>query len=381
MKKTLLAVLAMCLASAVSAQETTGTFERQVEIGVGKFKGAGSRELHPLAVSPFQASPILGADQALIDLIARTMPSVVRVDTDDGLGSGFIIDPSGLVMTNAHVVEKAAVGDELDITLSDKKKLKGKVLAIGDKKRRGKDFALLQLEGEKGAKFPALSFDGGKSAVSGRYVLALGNPKGMNFTTTTGIISAVDRWFDDSVLQFIQTNAAINPGNSGGPLIDMQGKVLGMNTQIVTEGGGSEGLGFAITAQDCVRAVEQYRRTGDLKVAYIGAALLGDEKKPVVTVTAVAGPAKKAGLKIGDRVLEVDGAAVTGEDGDDALRQALRALAFRSPGETFKLAVEREHVKVELEIKAADFPKPVKGVIASLETPAELRALEKSKAS
>ncbi len=373
MKKTLLAALTLALCRPAFAQVD---FQRQVEDGVAKFNKVGGRELHPNAVAPgkagqIRALPSPAGEQELIDLIAQSMPSVVVIKTNDSTGTGFIVDPSGLVLTNEHVIEGVDLGGEVDITLNDKRKIKGKVVAVGDKARRDKDMALVQLEGEKGWKWNALSFADEKSAVPGRYVVALGHPKDLEFTPTTGIVSAVDRWFDDSVLRFVQTNAAINPGNSGGPLINMQGQVLGMNTQIVTEGGGSEGLGFAITAQDCVRGIEQYNRTGNLKIAYIGAALFPGEKNADVTITAVmAGPAKTAGLKVGDKILSIDGQDVKGEDGKAALRAALRALAFRSPGETIPFFIERNHVQIELDVKAGDFPKPPKGVIASLEAPA-----------
>jgi S1-C subfamily serine protease len=375
MKKPITCVVAAMLAilppvggSAAFAQ----SFEQSVENGVGGFK-----ELHPFgqaqtgpASVPHSAVPaggnLAGSDQALVDLIARSMPSVVVVKTDDGLGTGFIIDPKGLVVTNAHVVEGVDIGDELNITTSDKKTHKAKLVAVGDQKRRDKDMAFLQISETK--TWPALTFSDGQSAASGRFVVALGHPRGLEFTTTTGIISALGRHFDDSVLSFIQTNAAINPGNSGGPLLDLSGKVIGMDTQIVSESGGSEGLGFAITADEVVRGWDQFKRTGNLGTGYIGAALNFSKKKQGLAIETVvyAGPSQKAGLKAGDVILEIEGQTLPTDDAGEALRQALHAIAFKSAGETLSVSVKRAGQTVGATVTVGKWPAPSTAVMASL---------------
>ena len=177
-----------------------------------------------------------------------------------------------------------------------------------------------------------------------------------------------------SVMTYVQTCTPINPGNSGGPLVSLDGKVVGMNTEIMSESGGSEGLGFAISAADIEMAIQQFKRTGELLAALQTTAFMlvllslqGAEHNTVVLQdVARGGPAEKAGLKQGDSIVEIDGQAVASSPAD-AAGKILRTLAFKSPGEKVKVAVIRDAKRVDATVTLADWPEP--SIMASAEVP------------
>ena len=158
------------------------------------------------------------------------------------LGSGVIVSPEGLIVTNTHVV-KAGGETEIRVALADKREYDAKLIAQDDKA----DIAVLKIEGGDG-NFPFLQFDDSDSLEVGDLVLAIGNPFGVGQTVTSGIVSALSRSevAESDSQVFIQTDAAINPGNSGGALVDMAGRLVGINTMIYSQSGGSVGIGFAI---------------------------------------------------------------------------------------------------------------------------------------
>ena len=231
------------------------------------------------------------------------------------LGSGFIIDPKGYVVTNSHVIDGA---DEITVTLSNETQLKAKI--IGTDKRT--DLALLKIEGKQD--FPFVVFgDSDKSRV-GEMVIAIGNPFGLGGTVTTGIISATNRNINAGPFDsFIQTDAAINKGNSGGPMFNAKGEVIGINTAIFSTGGGSIGIGFATPSSLARPVVEQLKGSGRVKRAFLGVSLrdvteemaesLDIEKDRGVAVAEVSegGPAHKAGMQVSDIIMSFDGKAVT----------------------------------------------------------------------
>ncbi len=186
------------------------------------------------------------------------------------LGSGFIIDPSGLVVTNNHVIEGA---DEITVTLQDNTSLKAKVLGRDETG----DIALLQVKPDK--PLPAVAFGDSDAERVGDWVLAIGNPFGLGGTVTAGIVSARGRDihqgpYDD----FIQTDAAINRGNSGGPLFNMDGQVIGMNTAIYSPSGGSIGIGFSIPANLVKAVVNQLKDFGHPRRGWLGVHPTGDAR-------------------------------------------------------------------------------------------------------
>jgi serine protease Do len=230
------------------------------------------------------------------------------------LGSGFIIDPSGLVVTNNHVIEGA---DEITVTLQDNTSLKASVVGRDERV----DVALLRVKSDK--PLPSVNFGDSDSARVGDWVLAIGNPFGLGGTVTAGIVSARGRDirqgpYDD----FIQTDAPINRGNSGGPLFNMDGRVIGINTAIYSPSGGSIGIGFAIPANMAKTVVEQLREYGRARRGWLGVRIqqvtpdiaesLGLHEPSGAMVAGVndGGPADKAKIHNGDIILKFNGQEV-----------------------------------------------------------------------
>lgn len=231
------------------------------------------------------------------------------------LGSGFIIDASGIVITNNHVVAEA---DEITVVLHDNTKLKAEIVGRDAKI----DIAVLRVKSD--TSLPFVSFGDSDKVRVGDWVIAIGNPYGLGGTVTTGIISARARdinvgSFDD----FLQTDAAINRGNSGGPMFDLEGNVIGINTAIFSPTGGSVGIGFAIPSALAAPIVKQILEFGKAKRAWLGvqiqpvtesiAEALGMKKASGALVLSVMsdGPALKAGIIAGDVILKFDGREVS----------------------------------------------------------------------
>jgi Do/DeqQ family serine protease len=274
----------------------------------------------PAVVSVYAAKVIANRNPLFDDPIFRRFFGVPGAPSDQvqrSLGSGVLIDASGLVVTNNHVIEGAT---EMKVSLADKREVEAELVL----KDARSDLAVLRLKAP-GERFPALEFGDSDALEVGDVVLALGNPFGVGQTVTHGIVSAVARTqvgITDYQF-FIQTDAAINPGNSGGALVDMAGKLVGINTAIFTRSGGSQGIGFAIPA-NMVRVVVASAKTGGraVKRPWLGAQLqavtpdlaegLGLKRPSGALIASVtqASPAARAGLKTGDLIVAVDGQPV-----------------------------------------------------------------------
>ena len=267
------------------------------------------------------------------------------------LGSGVIVDPVGLVLTNNHVVKDAS---EIVVVLADRREIEASI-ELADERT---DLAILRLN-IKGEKLPAVTFADSDDLEVGDFVLAMGNPFGVGQTVTSGIVSALARTTVGiaDYRFFIQTDAAINPGNSGGPLIDLDGRLVGINTAIYSRSGGSLGIGFAIPA-NMVRVVMGGLRTGGHVVRpWFGASTksvtadiapdLGLSHPEGVLVSAVTpdSPAASAGLKPGDVVIAVERRAV---DDPQALRFRIATLPI---GGTARLAVLRRGQPVDVALR------------------------------
>ena len=279
------------------------------------------------------------------------------------VGTGFIIDPSGLIVTNYHVAGKA---DSITVTLQDGRKLKAKLLG-GDEKT---DIAVVKVKSDK--PLPAVQFADAAKVKVGQPVMAVGNPFGLGGTVTTGIVSARGRDiqsgpFDD----YIQTDAAINRGNSGGPLFDMDGKVIGINTAIFSPTGGSIGLGFAIPSSIAEPVVNQLKNHGRVERGLLGVQIqpvtdeiasslsLGSATGALVAQVEPDSAAQKAGVKEGDIIKSVDGKDIT------TVRDLTRTIAAFTPGSTVKLGVLRDGKDQTVSAKLGDYSKAGKQAKAS----------------
>jgi serine protease Do len=227
------------------------------------------------------------------------------------LGSGFIVDPSGIIVTNNHVIEGA---DEISVTLQDNTTLKATLIGHDDRT----DIAVLQVHPDK--PLPAVHFGDSDKTRVGDWVLAIGNPFGLGGSVTAGIVSARGRDIQQGPYDdFIQTDAAINRGNSGGPLFDMNGDVVGINTAIYSPSGGSIGIGFSIPSDEAKNVVEQLRQFGRPRRGWLGVriqqvtpdiaeslGLKGADGALIAGVT-TGGPADRAHIQNGDVILEFNG--------------------------------------------------------------------------
>lgn len=273
------------------------------------------------------------------------------------LGSGFIVDKSGLVITNNHVVSGA---DEIEVQLADKRKFKGRLLGSDPRT----DVAVLQLEGAKD--LPTVPLGNSDTLKVGDHVVAIGNPFGLDHTVTSGIVSAKERVIGAGPYdQFIQTDASINPGNSGGPLFNLRGEVVGINTAIAPQG---QGIGFAIPSNQAQHVAESLTREGKVVRGYLGILLqpldeqLGmamgvknGEGALVAEVTA-GSPAEAAGLQAGDIIVDVKGKGIKDS------RALQTVIAGQSPGSKVSLKVVREKKSRTLEVTIGEMPDEIGAV-------------------
>ena len=268
-------------------------------------------------------------------------------------GSGFIISNDGLILSNAHVVENA---NEVTVKLSDHREFKAKVLGSD----KTSDIAVLKIEAKN---LPMVRIGNSDQLSVGDYVLAIGQPFGLEETATAGIVSATSRALPgDGYVPFIQTDAAVNPGNSGGPLFDSSGAVVGINSQIYSNSGGYQGVSFAIPINLAKQVQEQIVKTGKVAHGRLGVHVqpvdqsladsfgLDSPAGALVSSVEPGSAAADAGLKAGDVILQYNGAPVR-----DSAALSMR-VNTTAPGEKAKLDVWREGKRIELtaKIRAAD---------------------------
>jgi serine protease Do len=232
-------------------------------------------------------------------------------EQNSGVGSGFILSSDGYVMTNAHVVDDA---DNIYVTLTDKREFKAKLVGVDDRT----DVAVVKITASN---LPTVTIGDSNKVRVGEWVVAIGSPFGLDNTVTAGIVSAKGRDTGD-YLPFIQTDVAVNPGNSGGPLINMQGEVIGINSQIYSRTGGFMGISFAIPIDEAMRVADQLKANGKVTRGRIAVAIgevtkdvadsLGLPKSQGALVSSVepGGPADKAGVQPGDIILKFNGQPV-----------------------------------------------------------------------
>ncbi|MGI9392123.1 MAG: DegQ family serine endoprotease [Parvibaculales bacterium] len=265
------------------------------------------------------------------------------------LGSGFIIEASGYVVTNNHVIDKA---DKINVKLSSGEEYKAKIIGRDSKT----DLALLKIERKK--PFPFVEFGNSDSSNIGDWVIAIGNPFGLGGTVTAGIISAINRDINAGPYDsFIQTDASINKGNSGGPLFNMQGKVIGVNSAIYSPTGGSVGVGFSIPSDLAMSVLTQLREFGQTRRGWLGVVIqevteelsesLGMDEPLGALVAEVIddSPAEKAGLEAGDVILKFDGQDIP------KLRDLPRIVAETKIDKKVRVEILRRGKKKNLSVK------------------------------
>lgn len=270
-----------------------------------------------------------------------------------GQGSGFIIDPNGIILTNNHVVDGA---DEVTVHLTDKREFKAKVLGTDPKT----DIAVIKIEGKN---LPVVKLGKSENVKVGEWVAAIGAPFGLDNTVTAGIVSAKSRNLpDEQFVPFIQTDVAVNPGNSGGPLFNMKGEVIGINSQIFSTSGGFMGLSFAIPIDLAVQIKDELMKNGKVSRGRLGILMqqltpelaksfnLKDAKGALIAQIEKDGPADKAGLRDGDVVIEYNGKPIAD------IRELSQAVASTKPGAKVKVKAMREGKPVNLVIVVGEMP-------------------------
>ena len=268
-----------------------------------------------------------------------------------GIGSGFIVNQNGYILTNAHVVKNAT---KVTVTLNDRREFPARVIGMDEKT----DIAVIKISAA--GNLPIVSIGNSNALMPGQWVLAIGSPFGFSNTVTAGIVSATARALDNGYVPFIQTDVAVNPGNSGGPLFNLQGQVVGINSEIYSQTGAYEGISFAIPINVAINVADQLIRTGHVVRGRIGvtiqqvtAATAENLGLPYPRGAAVAsvepdGPAARAGIQPLDIILSVNGMQVVDED------QLPSMIALIRPGQIAHLTVWRDKQTIDVDVKVGE---------------------------
>ncbi len=288
------------------------------------------------------------------DEFFRRFEQQPRERKERGLGSGVIVESSGLIITNNHVVGKA---DEIRVTLSDKREFKAKLIGTDPKT----DIAVVRIEATG---LPTMSWADSDKLEVGEFVLAVGNPFGLTQTVTLGIVSALGRAAGIAEYEdFIQTDAAINPGNSGGALVNVQGELVGINTAIFSQSGGNMGIGFAVPSNMAQSIMAQLVQTGKVVRGWLGVSIqeltpelasqfgIGDTKGVLVSDVMDDSPAKKAGFERADVIVQYDGKSM------DSPTHLRNAVAQTPVGKKVTVKIIRDKKPKTIELAIAEQPK------------------------
>jgi S1-C subfamily serine protease len=294
-----------------------------------------------------------GTAADIADLYERVSPGVVFVEAGQGSGSGFAIDDEGHVVTNDHVVQSAR---QFRVRFGeDGQPVDAELLGTDP----SADLALLKVDpADVDGGLKPLRLGASEALRPGDPAIAIGSPFGLEGTVTSGIISSLGRTIQApnrfSISNAIQTDAAINPGNSGGPLLDAEGRVIGVNSQIRTEGGGNAGVGFAVPVDEIKRALPALKRGESVERAYLGVRM-GDAAEGGAAVGSVesGGPAEGAGMQAGDLIVEIDGEPVSESDDVSSAVNAGR------PGQRLRVVVERGGQRRTLTVELGTQPERV----------------------
>jgi serine protease Do len=259
-----------------------------------------------------------------------------------GAGSGFIIDPSGIIVTNNHVVDHA---DKIVVSLTDGRQLPATVLGRDELT----DVAVIKVK--TADKLPSVPWGDSRKTEVGDWIMAAGNPFGLGGSVSVGIISAEGRDLGSGPFDnFLQLDAPINPGNSGGPVFNMQGQVIGVSSVIVSPTGASVGIGFAIPSEAVSRTVAELLAKGSIARGWLDVSV--EDRDGGVTIASEdrTGPAAKAGIKVGDVVIAINGEKI------DSSRGLIRTVAVVAPGQTVRVTILRQGQEMEIPVTVGRRP-------------------------
>lgn len=362
--------------------ETLATSEEKNIVSLEKSDDASSASLAVATVSGYSQD-----EWQNINVYEKCNEAVVNINTketaytwflepfvqDGGSGSGSIIDAEGHILTNVHVIQNAT---KIYVSLHDGSQYEAKIVGYD----LDSDLAVLKIDPPKGVILKTIEFGDSKKLKVGQKVIAIGNPFGMERTMTTGIVSGLGRPIQNSnkriIRDMIQTDSAINPGNSGGPLLDTSGKMIGINTMILSSSGSSSGVGFAVSSETALRVVSDLLKYGKVNRGVIQASLyqldyriaryagLDITQGMLVSEVSSGGNAEKAGLKGGteaayygnrkniiylggDVITQIDNIKIT------SLADYYSALEAKRPGDVVKVVVRRNRKDIVLDVKLA----------------------------
>jgi putative serine protease PepD len=294
--------------------------------------------------APIAAAPVPSGEEPAAAVAKALLPTVVELSHDNGLGSGFVYDSNGYIMTAAHVVQGV---DQVDVRLYDGTKLTGRVVGTD----QATDTAVVKID-RTGLKAAPLAV--GKPVQVGQLAVAIGSPFGLNETVTAGIVSATDRVLDDG-REVLQTDAPINPGNSGGLLANRQGQVIGINDAIRPgdNSDGNVGIGFAIPIDVAAKSAAAIVQGKQVQTGYLGVSV-GDapngQNGAVVQDVASGSPAANAGLQVGDQVTAIDGQAV------QSSADMVAAIRDHKPGDKVTITVNRNGTQTTISATLSERP-------------------------
>ena len=362
--------------------ETLATSEEKNIVSLEKSDDSSSASLAVATVSGYSQD-----EWQNINVYEKCNEAVVNINTketaytwflepfvqDGGSGSGSIIDAEGHILTNVHVIQNAT---KIYVSLHDGSQYEAKIVGYD----LDSDLAVLKIDPPKGVILKTIEFGDSKKLKVGQKVIAIGNPFGMERTMTTGIVSGLGRPIQNSnkriIRDMIQTDSAINPGNSGGPLLDTSGKMIGINTMILSSSGSSSGVGFAVSSETALRVVSDLLKYGKVNRGVIQASLyqldyriaryagLDITQGMLVSEVSSGGNAEKAGLKGGseaayygnrkniiylggDVITQIDNIKIT------SLADYYSALEGQRPGDVVKVVVRRNRKDIVLDVKLA----------------------------
>ena len=366
-------VVAVVLLLDIGGDTTTKTVIQQAPVASGSNASAEGAGPTPREIYKRDAPGVVNVRAQVVRQVQSPFDPFGQEQEGLSTGSGFILDKSGRILTNAHVIEGAS---RITVQFDDNKSTEAKV----EGKDTSTDLALLKVDPD-GLDLKPLQLGNSKAVQVGDPTIAIGNPFGLDRTLTTGVVSALQRKITApngySISNVIQTDAAINPGNSGGPLLDAAGRVIGINSQIATGGGGGNvGIGFAVPINTAKQVIPQLRESGSVKRAYLGitgvtidrsleALNLATKNGVLVQTVSPGTPAAKAGIKGGDASATLDGSelrlggdVITKIDGKDmkTMDEISSFIASKKPGDTVTITYVRDGDAKTAKVKLAQRP-------------------------